>query len=222
VEGIQVPGDGVGAELVGGVRVGGQPPDGFLPADDLAPAGSPRGEEPLLSAQAVQDRGLLPVQAEPVSLVGDGEPAKVTDVFPKRQPSVDGMPGRRIRGEGVELLNQPSRQRLECLPVILRPPVAQFASAVELRPLVIEPVADLVADHRSDTPVVDRVIGVGCEERRLQDRRREDDLVQHRMVVGVDRLGSHQPLVVVHGLAHLVQVAVDVGVVGAFDVTQQV
>jgi hypothetical protein len=39
-------------------------------------------------------------------------------------------------------------------------------------------VADLVADDRADAAVVDRVVGVDVEERRLQDGRREDDLVQ--------------------------------------------
>ena len=82
--------------------------------------------------------------------------------------------------------------------------------------------ADLVPDDCADAAVVHGVVGVGGEERRLQDGCREDDLVQHRVVVGVHRLRGHEPLVEVHGLAHLVEVAVDVGVVGPLHVAQEV
>jgi len=37
--------------------------------------------------------------------------------------------------------------------------------------------ADLVTDDAADPSVVDRKIGIGIEERRLQDRSREDNLV---------------------------------------------
>ena len=60
------------------------------------------------------------------------------------------------------------------------PPVAQLAGAVELAPLIVEAVADLVADHRADPAVVHRVVGFEVEERRLQDGGREDDLVVQR------------------------------------------
>ncbi len=54
--------------------------------------------------------------------------------------------------------------------------------------------AHLVADHPADGAVVDGHIGLGIEERRLQDRGREHDLVHGRVVVGVHRLGRHAPL----------------------------
>ena len=92
---------------------------------------------------------------------------------------------------------------LELLAVGVGPPVVQVAVAVVLRALVVEAVADLVADDRADAAVVDRVVGVEVEERRLQDRGREDDLVHPRVVVGVDRLGRHEPLVAVDRLAEL-------------------
>jgi hypothetical protein len=61
--------------------------------------------------------------------------------------------------------------RLEREPVLLGPPVAQVAVAVALAPLVVEPVADLVADHGADRAVVDRVVRRQVEERGLEDRR---------------------------------------------------
>ena len=64
--------------------------------------------------------------------------------------------------------------------VALGPPVAQVAVAVVLRALVVEAVADLVPDDGADAAVVDGVVGVDVEERRLEDRGREDDLVEAR------------------------------------------
>ena len=85
----------------------------------------------------------------------------------------------------------------------------QRAASVVLRALVVEAVADLVADDRADRAVVDRVVGRRVEERRLQDGGREDDLVHARVVVGVDRLRRHEPLVAVDRAADLGQLAVE-------------
>ncbi len=59
----------------------------------------------------------------------------------------------------------------------------------------------LVADHHSDSAVVDGVVGVGVEERRLKDGSREADLVGRRVVVGVDGLRRHSPFGLVGRLA---------------------
>ena len=58
------------------------------------------------------------------------------------------------------------------------PPLAQAALGVELAALVVEAVRDLVPDHRSDGAVVHGVVGIGVEERWLQDARGEDDFVE--------------------------------------------
>ena len=87
----------------------------------------------------------------------------------------------------------------EGLRVGLRPPVREAAVGRELAALVVEAVADLVADHRADGAVVHGIVRVRIEERRLQDRRREHDLVVLRVVVGVHVLRIHLPLVAIHG-----------------------
>jgi hypothetical protein len=74
-------------------------------------------------------------------------------------------------------------------------------SCVELAALVVEAVADLVADHGADGAVVHRVVGLQVEEGRLQDGGREHDLVGERVVVGVDGLRRHAPLGLVNRLA---------------------
>src|SRR3546814_8873050 len=53
--------------------------------------------------------------------------------------------------------------------------------------------ADLVADHRADAAIVDRIVGVRIEEGRLQDRGGEDDLVHPEIGIGVDRHRGHAP-----------------------------
>ena len=122
--------------------------------------------------------GRLVAEGDAVGRVADGEPAEVADVLADGERAVD-LLARGVAGlELVELGDERVGAGLERRPVLVGPPVAQRAVAVELRALVVEAVADLVADDRADAAVVDGVVGVGVEERRLQDRGGEDDLVQ--------------------------------------------
>ena len=61
--------------------------------------------------------------------------------------------------------------------VVRGEPVAQIAVGIELAAPIVEAVAHLVADDAADAAIVDRVVRVGIEERRLQDRRRKHDFV---------------------------------------------
>ena len=105
------------------------------------------------------------------------------------------------RAVGVVLRAERFRPGLETGAVLVGPPVALDACGIRLAALVVEAVAHLVADHRADRAVVHRRIRVDVEERRLQDRGREHDLVEARVVVGVDRLRGHEPFVAVGLLA---------------------
>ena len=53
------------------------------------------------------------------------------------------------------------------------PPLVDVAEVVELAPLVVEAVRDLVPDDAADATVVERLREVLVVERRLQDARRE-------------------------------------------------
>ena len=59
------------------------------------------------------------------------------------------------------------------LRVRLGPPVAQVSLFVELAPLIVEAVRQLVADDRAGAAVVDGGVAAGLIERRLQDAGRE-------------------------------------------------
>ena len=111
------------------------------------------------------------------------------------------LPGQRL--VGVVLRRQALGRGLEVLHVLVRPPVGETAAGVELGALIVEAVADLVADDDADAAVVLRRIGPGIEERRLQDRGGEVHRVLQRQVHRVDRLRRHPPLGLVHRLGEL-------------------
>ncbi len=173
-----------------------------LAAPDLGEA----EEEALVAGQAVDHRGRLAVQRQVIRLVGDAQPRQVGDILAERQRALDVDAGERL--VRVVLLDQTVGARGEGGGVGRRPPVAQRPLGVVLPPLVVEAVADLVADDDADRAVIDRRVGGGIEERRLQDRRGKDDLVHRRVVIGVDRHRRHAPLGAVERSPELGEVAV--------------
>ena len=114
------------------------------------------------------------------------------------------------------------RPRVETLVIVRRPPVAQYAPGIELAALVVEAVADFVADHGADSTVIDRVVGLHVEERRLQDRGRENDLVGEWIVVSIDGLRRHDPFGLVDGPIDLGEFAPDIDHARIHDVADEV
>src|SRR5690606_25589605 len=165
-----------------------------------APDRGPVHEEALVLAVAIDHRIL-----EALALgclhrrVGDGDAAEVGDVLAQSEAAVDVQAGQGL--VAVELLGQLVGARLELAAVLVGPPVGHVAGGIELAALVVVAVQHLVADHRADAAVVEGVVGVGIEERRLQDGGREDDLVGGGAVVGVHRLRAHAPFAAVDRLA---------------------
>ena len=147
----------------------------------------------------------LPFERQLVGAVGHAEAAEVADVLAQREPAVDA--GRAVveradrrrtarpslSPSAVEARRGP-RRSTSCAACRCRRTCAPWSS----KPWPISwPITAPIA------AVVDRRVGVGVEERRLQDRRREHDLVERRVVVGVDRLRHHAPLGPVDRLAEL-------------------
>ena len=50
-----------------------------------------------------------------------------------------------------------------------------------------------MSNHRADAAVIDCVVSIGVEERRLQNSGRENDLVHLRIVIRVHSRRSHSP-----------------------------
>src|SRR5207244_11939089 len=87
-----------------------------------------------------------------------------------------------------------------------RPPVTQVTNGVELTALVVEPVRHLVTDDGAHTTVVHRVVGRRVEKGGLENARGKGDVVEGRVVRGVDRRRRHTPLGALHRLADALQV----------------
>src|SRR6478752_5708994 len=171
---------GVAAHVLRRVGVDGEQTDGLGLARLAPPHLRPPDEEALRSGETVDLGHAVALRRDAVGGVADLQTTEVADVLADGQAAVDLVVlGQARWSEGAELLDESLRQRVEPLAVGLRPPVAQATGAVVARTLVIEAVTELVADHGADAAVVDGVVGLEVEERRLQDRGREDDLV-HR------------------------------------------
>ena len=158
---------------------------------------------------------------------GDAQSAQVTDVFTQGEAAVNSVLGdpalaQARRHQAVVLDHQLVGQRGEGLAVLLGPPGVQVSVAVVLRPLVVKAVANLVANHSADGAEVAGHVRRRVEERRAQDRRREGDVVLHRVVERIHRLRGGEPGLVVAGLAQLGNLVVVVEAAGRPHVRQQV
>src|SRR5207253_11388539 len=100
-------------------------------------------------------------------------------------------------------------------------PVAQISLGVELAPLVVEAMGDLMAYHRAGAAKVNGIVHVGVKVRRLQNAGREIDSVQLGIVIGVDGGRSHGPLAAIYRLADLVQPAMKLEVARLMDILQE-
>lgn len=167
----------------------------------FAPNSSVRQEEPLLPRQAFNRFGFGSRKGNLEGFEGDSSPAKVPDVLSDGQLAVDVWAvGAELRGDQLVVLGDETLGALlEGRAIVDRPPVTQQTLAITRRALIVETMTDLVADDRTDPAIVDGVVSLDVEEWRLQDGRRENDLIAQWVVIGIDRLGEHQPLVRVHG-----------------------
>ena len=91
----------------------------------------------------------------------------------------------------------------EVLGVALSPPVLHVSVLVVVASGVVEAVGHLVANHHAYGTIVESVVGSWVEERRLEYACGEANLVGGRVVICVNRLRVHEPLVAVDGLAGL-------------------
>src|SRR5487761_2063310 len=97
-----------------------------------------------------------------VGFVRDRQAGVVGNIFAQSQFAVDVVSLHRT--ERIVLLDQHLGLGGEVLVVFLGPPVAQVAVAIVLAALVVETVADFVADHGTDRAVICGIVGIGVEE----------------------------------------------------------
>src|SRR5207302_6292121 len=112
-------------------------------ADLLPPALTEAEEEQLLGGEACGCRRRLVLLREPPGVVGDREPGDIGDVLTQCLPAVDVDVGQ--RPVGVELGDQPLTGGPEMREVARGPPVQEPPVGVDERPLLLEPVTDLLS-----------------------------------------------------------------------------
>ena len=206
--------------------IDGEAPDGLGRTGFRPPHLSPAEQHPLLTGQPVDDRGGPATQGQPIRQQCDRQATEVADVLAHRERPLNVRriitPGEIAGYEVVVLGDQRGGALGELGAVGVGPPVGQVTVAVVFGTLIVEAVPDLMADDRADPAVVGGVIGVGVEERRLQNRRGEHDLVHARVVVRIDGLRAHEPFIAVHRSAQFGQLPVELQLRTAEDVAVQI
>ena len=134
--------------------------------------------------------------------MGDIQPTEVTNVFSKGEITVNITT--RDWAVLAILLCQFRGSFVEFVSIFDRPPISQISVSVVLAPLVVETVAQLMADDRPNRAVVDRIICFQVKKGRLKDGGRKDDFVHERIVIGIDRLRRHMPFPTVNRLPEFV------------------
>ena len=76
--------------------------------------------------------------------------------------------------------------------------------SVELATLVVEAVSEFVTDDSADAAKVHSIVCLVVVKRRLQNSRREGNVIQLRIVTGIDGAGWIGPVILVHGLANFI------------------
>ena len=192
----------VHAPAAQGVRVTlGQVAD-FLVADVGSPQACIGEEEALFGSESFLHGQRSVLRRSLKCLEGDVQTAVVGDVLTQRELAVGFQVGEDI--DFVEEVDHHLRACLKLLGVVCAPPVSEVSILGELAALVVKSVGHLVSDDDAYRSVVVRIVSRHVEEGRLEDTGREADFVGRRVVVGIDSLRGHLPLVSVDGLAILV------------------
>mgnify|MGYP002140870801 CR=1 FL=1 len=126
------------------------------------------------------------------------QPGQIADIFAQRKFTADMFAQHFI---GVILGNQALPRRFKSGNITGRPPIGQTTMFIIFGPLIVEVVADFMADDRANTAIIDRCVGVGVKEGRLQYRRREHNFVHRKIGIGIDRHRRHAPFPTPHRAA---------------------
>ena len=173
-------------------------------------------EEALVAGEPVDHRCFLAAERGVIRIVGRLKTGEIGDVLTQRQFALHVEAGERF--VRVVLLGQCQPSFLELLAVGIGPPVAHRAGGIEFRTVIVEAVADLVADNGPDRAVVIGRVCLGVEERRLEDGGGEVQRVLHRQVDRVDQLRVHPPFALVERFAHLGKLLLVAQLFGRLDI----
>src|SRR6185369_722561 len=141
-------------------------------------------------------------------------------VLPERQLSIQLQV---IDGYEIAVLVRNTAGTLfKFLSVLLGPPIAQIALCIELAPLIVKAMRQLMSNHGSDRTEIHVFIHALVEEGWLQNAGWKDNLVHRSAVIGIHRGGCHLPFFFVDGLADLCNLPPRFELVGAQEIAHQV
>src|SRR3712207_2371306 len=170
----------------------------LLFGDVLSPNAGISQEETLLGSEAIQILQRLLGHGILERAQGHLQSSVVSQVLTQRETAV-GMQARQYL-YSVKEVSIHVGTLVKSLCVVGSPPVLHVAIGVILTTLVIETVCHFVANHYSDSAIVERIVGLGVEEWILKNARREADFIGCRVIISVNRLWSHEPFVLINGL----------------------
>src|SRR6266404_1101263 len=162
-------------------------------------------EEPLLGSEAVYRFSRLALHCFLISRIGHHQATKIGDGFTNYELTV--LVDSLFDLKPVELVNDTLGPRLKRFEILISPPVCKIARCIKLPSLIIKAMRHFVADYRAHASIVECVVSLRIEKRRLQNARGKDYLVNLRIVVGVYRRWRHTPLHSIDRSANLIQVS---------------
>src|SRR5258708_31058685 len=166
---------------------------------------TPRNEELLLRREAVDvSRARLAFQRLLVSKISDLRSAQVANALAQNQFAV--VMYIFLDKVIVELARYASPASLKIFEISVCPPVTQSAQVVELRALIVKAVRDFVANNHPNGTIVHGIHSIEIKSRRLQNARREHDLIQQRIVVRVRSRRRHAPAAAIHKFANRIAI----------------
>mmetsp|Transcript_19491 Transcript_19491/g.35380 ORF Transcript_19491/g.35380 Transcript_19491/m.35380 type:complete len:210 (-) Transcript_19491:1335-1964(-) len=92
------------------------------------------------------------------------------------------------------------------LPVSLSPPVNHISLRIKLATFVIKTMRHFMTYNRPHRSIIYSIIGIWIKKGWLQNRCRKHNFVQAGMVVSIDVLGIHEPLVTIGWCIHFLYI----------------
>src|SRR5579884_2912108 len=166
-----------------GVRVHGDQKASKLGSDILGPDLRVAEKKPLVGGEAINLRLRFRFWRLLEGGISNRQAAQVGNALTQHQLAV--LMKLVFNNVAVELFLNALSPLLEPFQIIGRPPVHQVSMRIKLASLIVKTMRHFMSDHRTHCAIVDGVIGVGIEERRLKNASWKHDLVHRRIVIGI-------------------------------------
>src|SRR5205823_7746009 len=140
------------------------------------PCLGPTQKNALLASEPVEHRRRFSSKRSLIGIEREREPSQIRNIFAHGYFAIYSHARQRFILR--ILLAQNLGARLESLCILRQPPIAQRPRGIDFAPLIVEAVGQFVPDNATGGAVVDRRIGIGIEDRRLQNSGGKNDVAQ--------------------------------------------